>query len=93
MGSTNRFVKASADDILDYEIPWSTWLASDTITTSTWTVPTGITKVIDTNSTTSATIWLSGGTAGVEYMLKNKIVTAGGRTKVGHIYVTVGNEA
>jgi len=68
------------DATLDYMIDWSDWLDSDTISTSIWTVPSGITKDSDTNSTTTATIWLSGGTAGQSYKLVNRIVTACGRT-------------
>ena len=68
------------DAVLDYTIDWETWLDSDTISTSTWTVPSGITKASDTNTTTTTTIWLSGGTAGTSYDLLNRVVTAGGRT-------------
>jgi hypothetical protein len=67
--------------ILDYAIDWSAWLGTDTIASSTWTVPTGITKVSDTNTTTKTTIWLSGGTAGQVYTLTNRIVTTGVRTE------------
>ena len=53
-----EFVK-DPSAVLDYVINWSTWLGSDTITgTPTWTVPTGITKDSQSNSTTAATIWL-----------------------------------
>lgn len=75
--------------VLDYQINWATWLGSDTISTSTWTVPTGITKDSDTKTTTTTTIWLSGGTAGREYNLVNKIVTAGGRTEERMIVIKV----
>lgn len=68
------------DDVLDYTRSWSAFLATgETITTSTWIVPTGITKDSDTNNSTSATIWLSGGTDGTEYELTNRIVTSAGR--------------
>jgi len=67
------------DAVLDYQVDWSDWLDTDTISTSTWTVPTGITKDSDTNTTTAATIWLSGGTAGTSYNIVNHIVTAAGR--------------
>jgi len=67
--------------VLDYQMDWSSWLDTDTISTSTWTVPTGITKDSDNNDTTTATIWLSGGTAGTTYEIVNKIVTANGRTE------------
>lgn len=74
----NRFLK-DPDAVLDYMVDWSDWLDSDTISTSTWTVTTGITEDSDTKSDTTTTIWLSGGTVGTEYELVNRIVTAGGR--------------
>lgn len=82
------FIKAP-DDILDYVENWATWLGTDTIETSTWTVPTGITKDSDTFTSTTCTIWLSSGTAGRKYSIKNKITTAGGRTKARWIEVMV----
>ena len=88
MGSSNRFNK-DPDAIVDYGIPWTEWLAGDTIVTSTWLVPTGITSVLQTNTTTHAWIWLSGGTAGSEYAIRNRIVTAGGRTQDQTIYITI----
>ena len=67
--------------ILDYKIDWSQWLPTgDTIATSTWQLPTGISLSTSTNTTTTTTAWLTGGTPGTSYMVTNKIVTAGGRT-------------
>ena len=88
MGSTNRFVK-DPDAIVDYGIPWTAWLVADTIATSTWVVPTGITKASDTFTTTQTTIWLSGGTVGAEYTLVNRITTAAGRTQDQTIYIRI----
>jgi len=68
------------DATLDYQVDWSEWLGSDTIASSTWVVDSGITLDIDTNTTTTATAWLSGGTAGETYTATNRIVTADGRT-------------
>jgi hypothetical protein len=73
------------DAVLDYQVDWSAWLASalggaDTIATSTWIVPDGITKNSDTHTDNTATLWVSGGTAGTAYNLVNRITTAGGRT-------------
>jgi hypothetical protein len=67
---------------LDYQVDWSSWLAaSETISTSTWVVQSGITQTTPSpsNTTTTATIWLSGGTAGTEYTITNHIVTNQGR--------------
>jgi hypothetical protein len=68
---------------LDYKRDWSLWLAptGDTIVTSTWIVPTGLTKTAESNTTTVATVWLSGGTTGLSYQVTNRIVTAQGRTE------------
>lgn len=68
------------DDVKDYMVDWSDWLGTDTISTTAWTISSGLTKDSDTNSSTGATIWLSGGTAGDTYQLSNRITTAGGRT-------------
>jgi hypothetical protein len=71
------------NEVKDYSLDWSALLgASDTITSSTWTVDEGSGLVIDSDShgTTEATIWLSAGTDGTNYALVNRVVTAGGRT-------------
>jgi hypothetical protein len=89
MGDINRFTK-DPSAVLDYQIDWSDWLDSDTISSSDWTAQTGITIDSDTNTTTTATVWLSGGTAGKTYRVTNTIVTAGLRTdeRSIDIYVT-----
>ena len=85
---TTSYQKA-ATDVLDYAIDWTAWLAGDTISTSTWTVPTGITKASDSHTTTVCTAFLSGGTAGITYLITNAIVTAAGRTVQRSFYVYV----
>lgn len=81
--------------VLDYRVDWSSWLAGgETISTSAWTVPTGITEVNDaghptSSTTTTATIWLSGGTDGTRYRVTNRITTSQGRTEDRSIYVSV----
>ena len=64
---------------LDWRVDWSEWLGDDTIATSSFAVETGLTKDSEDNDTTTATVWLSGGTAGERYTVTNHIVTAGGR--------------
>jgi hypothetical protein len=68
------------DEVLDYELDWSARLGTDTISSSTWTVPTGITKNSDSHTTTTTTVWLQGGTVAASYTFNNRIITAGGRT-------------
>lgn len=75
----DTFVK-DPDEVLDYIRDWSALLDGDTISTSTWTAETGITVDSSSNTTTTATIWLSGGTVNQNYSVVNRIVTAGGRT-------------
>jgi hypothetical protein len=76
--------------ILNYTIDWSQWLGSDTIQTSTWpTITAGITMASSSNSTTTATIKVSGGTDGSDYDLTNRIVTAGGLTDERTIRIQV----
>lgn len=69
------------DEVKDYSINWAREMAQydDTIDTSLWIVPAGITKLTDTHGTTSATIWLEDGVLGANYLLTNRITTAGGR--------------
>lgn len=75
----DTFVK-DPDEVLDYIRDWSALLDGDTISTSTWTADDGITVDSSSNTTTTATIWLSGGTVNQNYSVVNRIVTAGGRT-------------
>jgi hypothetical protein len=67
--------------VLDYTLDWARWLAGDQIATSEWLVLAGLTKVADTKTASSATVWLSGGTAGQSYTVTNRITTSGGRTE------------
>ena len=68
------------DAILTYQINWATWLGTDTISTVTWVLSTGLTEVSKSNTTTTATIKFSGGVAGSSYTAACKITTVGGLT-------------
>lgn len=97
-----RFLK-DPQAVLDYKFDWkastngsgtSDWLASgETISTRTVTVATGLTKDSDaiTDTNTSVTVWLSGGTAGTTYKVVCQIVTSAGRTDERTILVKVTN--
>ncbi len=69
-------------DALDYAIDWTGALNGDTIATSTFVVAVGAGLTINSqsNTTTSSTVWLSGGTAGTVYEVTCTITTAGART-------------
>ena len=65
---------------LDYSEDWSDWLQDgETITASTWSVPTGITKTADSFDVSATTIWVEEGTDGEDYDLVNYITTSAGR--------------
>lgn len=71
------------DAIVDYTINWARHLDDDTITLSSFAILEADPDLVieeDTNTTTSATVWLSGGANGQRYSLTNTIETAGGRT-------------
>lgn len=78
--------------VLDYKFDWTDWLqTSETISTSTMTVQSGITKDSDSNTTTTATVWLSGGTEGIRYTVTNRITTNQGRTDDRTMLIRVAN--
>jgi hypothetical protein len=67
--------------VVDFQIDWTLWLdVGDAISTSSWTVPAGVTQDSSSYTTSAATVWLSGGTAGEVYKVVNQITTTGGRT-------------
>lgn len=84
------------NELLDYAIDWddpeAPWLVTgDTITASAWTAPSGITAStsLQTFTTTTATVWVSAGTAGQEYILTNRVTTTGGRIGEASIKIVV----
>lgn len=93
MTTETTFTKASTE-VLDYTIDWLTdgWLSSgETISTTNWVVPAGITKDSDSENNTTTTIWLSGGTDGAAYTLTNTITTSGNKTGVRSVVVMIRN--
>lgn len=75
---------------LDYRIDWSSALGSDTIATSAWNVPAGLTGSGSANTTVTSTIFLEGGTSGKRYLVTCTITTAGGRTDTRTIQIEIG---
>ena len=92
------FIK-DPDAILDYRFDWSSWLQNgDTISSCQFIVSPGITvgngsngALAPTNTTTNATVWLIGGTAGQVYTVTSRIVTSQGRTDDRTITIRVQN--
>lgn len=77
-------------EVSTIRIDWADWLGARTISTSTWAVPAGITKVSDSTPTTQTTeIELSGGTWGVTYEIPNTITASDGDSETRSIIITI----
>ena len=86
--------------VLDYAFDWTGWLAAgETIAVDsetgekliTITADTGITVDSSTESDGKIIVWLSGGTAGINYKVACKITTSAGRTDERTIWIKVTN--
>lgn len=67
--------------VLDYNVDWSQWLGSDTISISSFSVlPAGLTLGASSKTPTVTTIWVSDGVVNNTYTITNTIITANGRT-------------
>lgn len=62
----------------DYKVPWGPQLDEfgDSIASSSWIVPDGITKFDESFNANSATVWLKDGTEGEDYPVVSEIVTS-----------------
>lgn len=97
---SQRYTKTPAE-ILDYTMNWhdtsdSTFdplfESGETISTSTWSAETGITigTPASTNTTTTSTVWVSGGTVRDKpYQITNTVATSNGRTYVRTLNIYV----
>lgn len=74
------YIEKDPDSVLDYVVDWTDWLNGDTISTADFTVAAGLTRNSQSNTTKTATVWLSGGTVGQSVDVRCRITTAGGRT-------------
>lgn len=77
---TANFTK-DPDDTLDYTFDWTNWLNGDQIASLTAIPSPGITVNNTAFSSSSTTVWISGGTAGLPYSVTHRITTLGGRQK------------
>ena len=86
----DKCFEKTPSEVLDYKFDYASQLTQDggvTISTSTTTVPTGLTKDSETNDTTSATVILSGGTVPDRYRVVNQMVTSGSKTYERYIII------
>ena len=77
-------------ETLDFPFEWAPQLDGDEITSSSFSLPDGLTLVSQANTLTDAVIWVSGGECGRIYRIVHTIVTLLGRryTKTIRIKVT-----
>lgn len=82
------FIPKDTEAILTYTLDWTDWLTnSETISSSLYTIETlagdadPLIKVSQSNSTTTTTVKISGGTQGKIYKVFNQITTSGGLTE------------
>ena len=74
--------KKDPNATLDYTFDWTAYLMplADTIASVSWVLPVGLTNVSQSNTSMTATVFVSGGTLGESLQLTCRITTAGGRT-------------
>lgn len=72
--------KKDPDAVLDWVWDWSEWLdEGEVISTSSFTATVGLVVDSSTQTTKTATVWLSGGTTKQVYRVTNRISTSSGR--------------
>jgi hypothetical protein len=77
---------------LPWYFDWTDWLDDgESIIGSTITVSAGMVLDSSSHSATSATAWLSGGTAGQPYSVANRIETSAGKIDERTITIRVTN--
>jgi hypothetical protein len=78
---------------IDYSVRWVDWLNGDQLFSSAWAIVDTLdgALVIDTptNTTGTATIWISSGTVNSTYRVENSIITLAGRVDNRSILIEV----
>lgn len=91
-----HFIK-DPDSTLDYGWDWFEWLEGDTISTSVWTVPAGLTNVGESGPTVitepedkvTTSVFISGGVLGEIYTITNRITTSSSPARVAEMSHTI----
>ena len=79
-------------DTVWYTVDWADWLdTGETVSSTDWTVPAGITQSAATATSTTSLIKLSGGTAGVTYKIACKATTSASQVVERSFLVPVKN--
>jgi len=77
---------------LDYSFDWTDWLgANETVSSTSWTVPAGLTKVSESNTSYTSTCRISGGVDGTSYTVTCQITTNLGEIDRRSLQLTVQN--
>lgn len=84
-------VEKEPGETADLTVNWgSKFLGSSrTIASSAWTTPSGITEGTKGNTTTTATVRLSGGTNGSDYIMLNTVTLSNGEIRTHRVRVEV----
>ena len=89
MSLDNQYLK-DPSAVLDWAFDWTDWLAtSETIANHTITADTGLKVDSSAENNGKITVWLSGGTAGINYKVACLITTTEGRTDERTIWIKV----
>ena len=75
-------IKKDPNAVLDYTVDWTDWLApvADVVVSVDWVPSAGVTVVSSSNTSTTATAFVSGGVPDADEFVTCRITTAGGRT-------------
>ena len=70
-------------DVLDYTFLLAKWMITDdaVVSSTATSTPSGLTYTVTNGTTTSPSVWVSGGANGSQYKITLTVVTTGGRTK------------
>ena len=77
------------DEAIAYTMNWAGDLNSSTLAAVTWTIPSALTNESQSNTTTTATVRLSGGTAGQVYKVECSVTSATGEDMQAHFLLAI----
>jgi hypothetical protein len=82
-------VEQDENEAVAYTLNWAGDLNGSTLSTVTWSVPSGLTNELTSNTTTTASIRLSGGTPGQEYKIECSVTSASGEDMQAHFLLRI----